>query len=238
MLILGIETSTMDAGVALHDGSRVIGEVTLSIGSRHAEALLPSAQHLLAQTGRTIHDVTHVAVDRGPGLFTGLRVGVTTARAVAFACGVPLVAVSSLEVLAGTHGRAGEVVLAVLDARRREVYAGAYRIDDDGSPCQLDEPAVGAAHDLVALPRFADLVAFGSVVVVGDGAATYPEAFASVGPIVSVMRPSARGVVQLAVAAIARNQAILDPFELLYLRAPDAEITWDNRHGPAAGSAK
>jgi tRNA threonylcarbamoyladenosine biosynthesis protein TsaB len=235
VLILGIETATMDAGVALHDGIRVIGEVNLSIGSRHAEALLPSIHHLLAQTGCTMQDLSHVAVDRGPGLFTGLRVGVTTARALAYACDVPVIGVSSLEVLAHLCGRVGEVVVAALDARRREVYVGTYRIDEEATLHQLMQPMVGSAQQLVGTLGQVDQQ---DVVVVGDGAGTYGEAFRQLGPIVSVARPMARGVVELAADAIGRGAAIVDPFELLYLRAPDAEITWDNRHGPAASATK
>jgi tRNA threonylcarbamoyladenosine biosynthesis protein TsaB len=225
MLILAIETASPDVGIALHDGDRPIGELSLSIGSRHAEAILPGLQHLLDQAGRSVAELTHIAVDRGPGLFTGLRVGVTTARTLAFAQAVPLLGVSSLEVLASEHGRIGETVVAVLDARRREVYAAVYRVEATGL-VELCAPRVGPAVDVVHQLRGVA----GPLVLIGDGAASYHEACSSLGPIVSAARPSAAGVASLVAAHLRTETALADPFELLYLRAPDAEITWSNRH--------
>jgi tRNA threonylcarbamoyladenosine biosynthesis protein TsaB len=232
MLILAIETATPDVGVALHDGDRPIGHLSLSIGSRHAEAILPGLQHLLDQAGRSVADLTHVAVDRGPGLFTGLRVGVTTARTLAFAQAVPLVGVASLEALAAEHGRTGETAIAVLDARRREVYAGAYRIDETG-PVEVVAPLVGPAAEVADQLRAGLEIAAtspGNLVVIGDGAASYPDECKTLGPIVCTARPSAAGLASLAAVQLRSGTALCDPFELLYLRAPDAEITWSNRH--------
>jgi tRNA threonylcarbamoyladenosine biosynthesis protein TsaB len=228
--MLAIETATMDAGVALHDGSTVIAELHLSMGSRHAEALLPAIEHLLFQSGRALSDLTHVVVDRGPGLFTGLRVGVTTARSLAFACDVPVVAVSSLEAVAHQAGRIGETVVSVLDARRREVYIGAYGIEAPGVLREYFAPVVGPpAAALARLPLFDD-----APIVAGDGVSTYLDECRSIGVIGSAKRPTAGSVAALGVSAVLRGTAVLEPFELLYLRAPDAEITWDNRHGKAS----
>jgi tRNA threonylcarbamoyladenosine biosynthesis protein TsaB len=229
MMLLAIETASPDVSVALHDGTQVIASQSLSIGSRHAEALLPAINHLLDQCGRSLTELTHLAVDRGPGLFTGLRVGLATARALAFALDVPLVGVSSLEAIAFDGARNGETVIAVLDARRKEVYAAAYSVTD-GVPSQLLAPFVASPVDAAAQLAAAHLDA---AVLLGDGANAGDGVLHSLGRTGSQLRPGASAVASLAAGAVGRDVATLDPFELFYLRAPDAEITWNNRHGPA-----
>jgi tRNA threonylcarbamoyladenosine biosynthesis protein TsaB len=232
--MLAIETASPDISVALHDGERVIASVGLSIGSRHAEAILPAVEHLMMQTGRSLNDVTHVGIDRGPGLFTGLRVGLSTARSLSFALGVPVVAVSSLEALAFADGRVGETVITVLDARRREVYVAAYTRTTAGLKCVVSPfvaSAATAVEQLVAERQSGVLSQ--SAVLIGDGCETGDGVLLSVGTVVARNRPHADAVASFAVAQLQANSAVTEPFELLYLRAPDAEITWDNRHGPA-----
>jgi tRNA threonylcarbamoyl adenosine modification protein YeaZ len=227
--LLAVETASPDVSVALHDGTRVVGSLSLSIGSRHAEALLPGVEHLLMQCGWKLSELTHIAVDRGPGLFTGLRVGLSTVRALAFALDVPVVGVSSLETLAVAHALLGETVVAALDARRSEVYAAAYRCDFAGLT-EVVAPFVAKPNAALATIEAAGL---GDVVVVGDGALSADGVLGKLGVVRSTDRPSAASVASLAVSRVADGTALIDPFELLYLRAPDAEITWDNRNGPA-----
>jgi tRNA threonylcarbamoyl adenosine modification protein YeaZ len=229
MLMLAIETASPNVGVALHDGTQIIASESLAIGSRHAEALLPAAHHLLAQCGFSISSVTHLAVDRGPGLYTGLRVGLATVRTLAFALDVPVIGVVSLEALAFAGGRDGETVVAVLDARRREVYAGVYTVTPD-DVLELVGPFVGAAS---SVPASLDAAGLLSTVLVGDGARAYVSDLEGLGPVVWSGRPTASAVATLAATRLAAGTAMFDPFELQYLRPPDAEITWSNRNGPA-----
>jgi tRNA threonylcarbamoyladenosine biosynthesis protein TsaB len=231
--MLAIETASPDVSVALHDDERVIGSIGLSIGSRHAEAVLPAVEHLLGQTQRDLSDVTHLAVDRGPGLFTGLRVGLSTARSLAFSLGSPLLAVSSLEALAFARGRTGETVISVLDARRREVYVGAYECTDAGLRCVVEPFVSTPALALERLQAERQAGKVGEVVLVGDGCQRGDGVLATFGFVTASHRPDASAVASLAAVQLQLNNAVVEPFELLYLRAPDAEITWDNRHGPA-----
>lgn len=229
MLTLAIETASPDVSVALHDGSHVVAAQSLSIGSRHAEALLPAIHHLLDQCGFSLPDVTHLAVDRGPGLFTGLRVGLATGRALSFSLDIPLVGVSSLEAIAHAGAREGETVITLLDARRKEVYAAAYRMTE-GHLDQVVAPFVASPALVLAQLTGAGCdrpVLLGDGVLSGDGVLT------ALGPVGCADRPHASAVAALASRSVLGKVALLDPFELLYLRAPDAEITWDNRHGPA-----
>jgi len=176
-LVLAIETSTRRASVALVRGPDLVAE--LSAPERpQSETLLPSIDVLLGQAGLTIHDVDAFAVAIGPGAFTGLRIGVTTAKAFAVAERKPVVAVSTLEVLAAGAGAGDAPVATVLDARRKEVWAS-LRVPTDGAlRCALPERAAKPDAWAAEVRRWteaegqADTVAF-----VGDGVALYGSVF-------------------------------------------------------------
>ena len=131
MLVLGIESASDQCGCALATDSGIIAEARLALPRRHAEALAPQMRFVCEQAGVALGDVDVVAVDCGPGLYTGLRAGIATAKAAAAALGVGVVPVGSLEALAfGARPRPGETVLSVLDARRGEVFWAWYRCVD------------------------------------------------------------------------------------------------------------
>ena len=137
MLILGIESASDQCGCALAGADGVLAEARLALPRRHAEALAPQMRFVCEQAGVALGDIDAVAVDHGPGLYTGLRAGLATAKATAAALGIGVVPVGSLEALA--HGAAaaaqpGETVLSVLDARRGEVFWAWYRIAAAQSP--------------------------------------------------------------------------------------------------------
>ena len=100
MLILAIETATQSVGVALANERGVVAHLEVRQGRRHAETVVPAVEQLLAHAEASMAEITRIAVDVGPGLFTGLRVGVATAKAYALALDVPVVAISSLELVA------------------------------------------------------------------------------------------------------------------------------------------
>ncbi len=100
MLLLALDTATPAVTVALHDGHRVLAEVSEVDARRHAELLAPGIEAVLAQAGATTRDLTAIAVGTGPGPFTGLRVGLVTARTLASTLGVPVHGVCTLDVLA------------------------------------------------------------------------------------------------------------------------------------------
>lgn len=170
MLLLALDTSTPAATVAVHDGRRVLAEATEIGVNRHGELLTPLVAAVLRAAGGTPRDITAIGVGLGPGPFTGLRVGLATAAALADAVGVPAYGVGSLDVLAHDRG----AVVAATDARRREVYWAVYDAAGTlvtgphvGPPNDLptDRPVVGPAVDLYpdrlvgepAWPRAADL---------------------------------------------------------------------------------
>lgn len=129
MLILALETSTESGSCALwRDGA--LSERICPPGRSHSETLLPLVRELLDEAGVTVGQLDAIAFGAGPGAFTGLRVACGAAQGLAAACGRPLVPVNSLEAMATASG--AQQVLALLDARMGEVYAGCYVAGPDG----------------------------------------------------------------------------------------------------------
>ncbi len=142
MLTLGIDTATDVCAVALLDGDRVLFEATLDVPRSHGRRLAPIVAQAFEHTGRATAALGLIAVSAGPGSYTGLRIGMSTAKGLALATGAAVVAVPTLQALAATAGLDGPVV-AVLPSRRGEVYAAAYSGDDEvSSPTALATEAV------------------------------------------------------------------------------------------------
>ncbi len=214
MLLLALDTSTSAVTAALHDGTTVVAEAT-TLDSRGAgERLAPAIQQCLRRARVRPADLTHVVCGLGPGPFTGLRVGIVSARVLALTTGAALHGVCSLDALAAA-APAGEVLVAT-DARRREIYWGRYvvqprRFEDWAARIEVvSGPAVGRAGDLPEEVR--------QLPTVGRGALLYPELLPKGKPPLDVSSGA------LAALAVARLQAG-DPLpagEPIYLRRPDA----------------
>lgn len=127
MIVLGIETSTTTAGVAVVDGQRVMAEHRFDVGSTHAERLMPAILQTLGAANIGFEDVKGIAVSIGPGSFTGLRIGLSTAKGLSLARGIPVVAVPSLEGLAYHLPFCQHLICPILDAKRHEVYTAMFR---------------------------------------------------------------------------------------------------------------
>ena len=230
--IVALETATETVGVAVQTASGVYAEFTLTGRRRHVETLMPALDHLLAQVGLEAQDVDTVAVDIGPGLFTGLRVGVAAAKGLALALGARVVAARSTDVLLGGAAAAGHrgPVLAVVDARRGEVFA-ALRDVGRGDGSGEDVLALGLASPgqlVAALRAAAETGARPGIVACGDGAARYAGLLESVPglrcltdvlvfPPPSALASMARG--RSAGGDVVADAAALTP---LYLRDADA----------------
>ena len=202
-MLLAFDTATPAVTVALHDGERVVAASTTVDARRHGELLAPTITALLDEAWVPRQDLTAIAVGVGPGPFTGLRVGLVTARTLGAVLQIPVYGVCTLDVLAAEAVDSGAVAgpfVVATDARRKEVYWASY--DEDGR--RLDGPHVSRPAD-VATER----------PVVGRGGLLYPDAFpTTVGP----EHPDAR---VLAAVVTDERAELLDP-EPLYLRRPDA----------------
>lgn len=235
MLILGIETATEQVSVAIGGHEGVIGLFEVCRGRRHAELLTPAIATLCRDADIGLDEISVVAVDVGPGLFTGMRVGLATGKALAQALRVPMIGMSSLDLLAFPLRHTTKTVVAVIDARKGELFYAAYRTVPGGVQ-RVMEPSCGRVEDLIG-----DVMARGDdVLFVGDGALRYRDDL--VGELRCdvaeqfLSRPSAAPLVQLAHARALREEWV-NPWEIhpMYLRAPDAQINWSSRASGAVG---
>lgn len=146
--ILAVDTATEICGVALTIDGRVQAELILNQGVTHTRSVLAAIDAVLGISGLAPADVDAFAVTRGPGSFTGLRIGISTVKALSLSGAKPLVGISSLEVLAHQASGSSTLICPMMDARRREVYWALYRRDaDDIAP--VHEERVGPVSDIV-----------------------------------------------------------------------------------------
>lgn len=235
MLILGIDTATDQVSAAIGGHEGVLGAVSVARGRRHAETLVPAIDFLRQQTGIGLDELGVVAVDVGPGLFTGLRVGVATAKAMAYALRVPVIGVPSLDLVAFPLRLTSRLIVAAIDARRGEVFYAFYRSVPAGVQ-RVTPHQVGTPQELAS-----EILATGEeCLLVGDGARRYADAFDGLSRVLladqEMAHPSASSLVQLAHAQALREEFV-NPWELepLYLRKPDAVANWTTK--AAGGSA-
>ncbi|MED4073992.1 tRNA (adenosine(37)-N6)-threonylcarbamoyltransferase complex dimerization subunit type 1 TsaB [Priestia endophytica] len=130
MKTLAIDTSTDTLGVALVDEDKVIGEIITNVKKNHSVRAMPSVETLLKDCGIKPKDLERIVVAKGPGSYTGVRIGVTIAKTLSWSLNIPLVGVSSLEVLAANGRFFDGYISPVFDARRQQVYTGLYKYED------------------------------------------------------------------------------------------------------------
>jgi tRNA threonylcarbamoyladenosine biosynthesis protein TsaB len=213
-LVLALDTSTLVATAALLRGERVLGEIERRV-TTHSERLLSAIDELLRGAGVKVAEVDAIACGRGPGSFTGLRIGMSTAKGLSWAMEKPLVTVSSLAALVRNVGLPRPpLVVPCLDARRGEVFAGFF-----GQEGEVEAEAVLLPEEL------RDRLSGRAALLVGDGALAYPNVFANLRVASDGHAVRAREIGALALARLARGETD-DPAraEPTYLRASDAEV--------------
>jgi len=228
MKILAVDTSTPTCGVCVADDDHPICELYLTSGQTHSRHLMRAILKVLEASDLALEQIGGFAATRGPGSFTGLRIGLSTVKGLAYATGKPLAGISSLEALAQpVVGEMARRVCAVIDARKNEVYYAIYRrvnghLAEDTAPC------VGPPE---SIPTSDERTLF-----IGDGATLYEAVLrrrhadnaAIASPHLNVIRVSA--VVHL--AAYRFNSGHADPVETvapLYIRKSDAELAREGR---------
>jgi tRNA threonylcarbamoyladenosine biosynthesis protein TsaB len=231
MLILGIDTATPQVGCAVGGHEGVLASFQSSKGRRHAETLAPAIEFICEQTGIELSDIGAIAVDVGPGLFTGLRVGVATAKAMASSLRIPMVGVSSLDLLAFPVRWTNREIVSVIDARRGEVYFAFYR-QVPGGIQRLSEMRTGSPAELCSEIQATG----GEYLAVGDGALRYAEDLEVFDEVeiaeTGLAYPSPASLVQLAHARAVREDFVnASDLQPLYLRKADVEINWVSRDG-------
>lgn len=225
-LILSLETATGCGSVSLTRGGlsgfQLLAECTLQQELTHSRRLLGSVAWVLQAAAVAWHDLDAVAVSQGPGSFTGLRIGMAAAKAMAMATGKPLLGVGTLDALAMSSPKWPGLICCLLDARKQEVYGAFYRMDENGLPQPVSRPAVLPPARLLDAARE-------PVLLVGTGAMVYKELWAGRNDVTLLpdylAQPMARHVGLLAAQMLAAGR-VLDPVTAapLYVRASEAEI--------------
>jgi tRNA threonylcarbamoyladenosine biosynthesis protein TsaB len=238
-VVLALETSTAQSSVCLAGDEGLLAGATLGApkGRAHGEFLMPAVAFCLSQVGLEVGDLTGVAVGLGPGLFTGMRVGIASAQALAHARGLPVVGVASLDLLAFPARHSRRLLCAAVDAKRGELFWAFYRPAPGGIQ-RLTEYRVGPVGKLAG-----EIQAVGDdVLCVGDGAVAQRAALEATGAEVATHAtayPTAQSLAELAMHRLRRGDGgRATDLEPIYLRRPDAKIGWPARAAMRGGSAQ
>lgn len=232
MRVLGIESATFAQSVALIEDDRVVAEASYRAEGGHGGRLMPTLDEVLRRAGISSGDLDAVAVSVGPGSFTGLRVGLATAKGLALGAGVTLVGVSTLEVLAEGYGVQGGSICTLLDAYRGEVFTAMFR----RSGGHLER----LTADMVVAPEAVPVSGEGETHMIGSGAACYRERLKAVFGERASFSPEGLQAVPLA-AVVARlgarrlagamgatpEQSESAEVVPVYLRRAEAEVNWE-----------
>lgn len=237
MLLLGIETSTPQTSVALGSeqgvvASALVSRVASAEGARGRplggnEFLLPAIRFCLHQADLGFRNIGGVAVSLGPGLHTGMRVGVATAKALAQALSVPIVGMASLDLLAYEVRYSPKPICAVLDARRQEVFHAFYRSSPGGIQRMTEYRVERPEHLATGIDSQP-----GDLLLVGSGALAYRSVFEDLGSVeIGTMGhafPHVRALIELALPRMFREDFdALDDLRPLYLRRSAKRIQWE-----------
>ncbi|MGO9614222.1 MAG: tRNA (adenosine(37)-N6)-threonylcarbamoyltransferase complex dimerization subunit type 1 TsaB [Dissulfurispiraceae bacterium] len=222
MRLLAIETSTMVGGVAIMQGDSLVAESRMSVNITHSERLMTEIDHVLKQSGLTTNDIDVFAIAIGPGSFTGLRVGLSTVKGLVYATGKRLVSIPTLEAFAWNIPFSGYQVCPLLDARKKEVYAGIFQWKEGGFLRVLEEQSIDVVGLLSKISE--------TTIFLGEGALLYRETIEKTLSQKAIfahpqeMVPSPANVAYLCMKKALKGQ-FDDPVTIkpLYLRKSEAE---------------
>ena len=231
MIILSIDSSTPVAGIAVSNGRELLGEITLNTKNTHSEKLMPLVKHLLDELALTVKDLDAIAVTQGPGSFTGLRIGMATAKGLAQGAGKKLIAVPTLDCLAQNLLHYPGIICPIMNAQKKQVYTAIYRSGREKLERLSDYQAIAVEQLAAQLKELNEDVWF-----VGDGVAAFADIFQEL--LVDVCRfadghnilPRAGALAMLA-AERAEQEQFDDLYEaeLIYIRKSEAEVQWEAR---------
>ncbi len=221
MLICSVDSSATPASVCLFEDDKIIAEYYLNTGFTHSQTLMAMLESVLKISGKRADDIDLYAVNSGPGSFTGVRIGVSAVKGMAYAQDKPCVEVSTLESMAYNFLDSHTIVCACMDARRKQVYHGLFRVDGDRIERLCEDKAIAIEELLSGLPNGEEII------LVGDGAELVYQSAEE--PAVKLAPPNLRyqrasSVALAAVETYNRGEAV-SPAALMprYLRLSQAE---------------
>ncbi len=221
MKLLAVDSSAKSAGVAVFDGEKLVSECFVNASLTHSRTLMPMVDYALSQADLKIENIDSFAVSKGPGSFTGVRIGVAAVKGLAFPGGKPCAGVSTLEAMAYNFTDEDCTVFSLMDARRSQVYTASFEVKG-GKVIRLSEDSAQSIETVSA--KAAGIK--GKIYLAGDGAALSYDAFAAVNP--AVILPAENRRYQRAygvgLAALA-NGGFVSPeaLEIAYVRPSQAE---------------
>lgn len=168
MKLLVLESSGLVASTAIMEEDRMVCEFTMNHKKTHSQTLLPMVDEMMKITGFDKKELDAIAISKGPGSFTGLRIGSATAKGLSQALGIPVVSVSSLEGLAANLYGTDDIICPIMDARRSQVYTGLFQYEGEKLVTKMADDAVGVADLIDLLNQKGEPVIF-----LGDGVPVY-----------------------------------------------------------------
>ncbi|HSB07283.1 MAG TPA: tRNA (adenosine(37)-N6)-threonylcarbamoyltransferase complex dimerization subunit type 1 TsaB [Thermodesulfobacteriota bacterium] len=230
MKILGIDTSTSCGSIGLINDDTVIAEYLLNVPTTHSERLLNSIEYILKQGGCTMEELEGWAISLGPGSFTGLRIGVSTIKGLAFATQKPVAGIPTLDVLASNVSPTPYLICPILDARKGEVYAAFYRYEEESSHKRT------SAYQAISPEKLVKQIE-GKTIFLGSGVKTYGDYLRNAIPAFAIFvpdslnQPHGSTVARLGLERLRKNEVLdLSTFTPIYVRASEAEIKWKEKH--------
>ncbi|WP_099355422.1 tRNA (adenosine(37)-N6)-threonylcarbamoyltransferase complex dimerization subunit type 1 TsaB [Fredinandcohnia onubensis] len=224
MKVLAIDTSNYVLGVAIVNEEKVIGEVITNLPKNHSVRVMPTIEQLMKECGIKPKELERIVVAMGPGSYTGVRIGVTIAKTLAWSLEIPLVGVSSLEIVAANGRHFNGFISPLFDARRGQVYTGLYQYEGNRLTCVEEDKIILLADWLEELKKRETPVLFigNDLVIHKEQIETDLEQFAYVAPYTDWNpRPS-----ELAVLGMEKAPVDVHTFVPNYIRLAEAEANW------------
>jgi tRNA threonylcarbamoyladenosine biosynthesis protein TsaB len=230
MKVLGIDTSTPCGSIGLIDGKSVISEYLLNVSVTHSERLLVAIDLVLRKAGCALDDLEGFAISLGPGSFTGIRIGVSTVKGLAYAVQKPVVGVSTLDVLASQVSPTPYLICPIIDARKGEVYSAFYRYEELDRLKRLSEFQAIRPGVLSRMLNERTIFLGDGVMAYGDDLRNWLKSFAIFSP-PTLHIPHGSAVARLGVELLLRGEVLdLATFIPLYVRRSEAELKWEEKN--------
>jgi len=232
MKVLGIDTSTSSGSIGLIHDESVISEYILNLPVTHSERLLDAVDLVLRKARYALGDLDGFAISLGPGSFTGVRIGVSTVKGLAYAVQKPVVGVSTLDVLASQVSPTPYLICPIIDARKGEVYSAFYRYEELNRLKRLSEYQALRPEVLFGMLKEPTIFLGDNVKTYGNDLPNSLKSFAIFSP-TAFHVPHGSAVARLGVELLLRRECLdLATFTPLYVRLSEAEIRWRDRQMP------
>ncbi|RDY23249.1 tRNA (adenosine(37)-N6)-threonylcarbamoyltransferase complex dimerization subunit type 1 TsaB [Romboutsia maritimum] len=230
MKILGIDTSSMAASVSVIEDDKLICEYTVNTKKTHSQKLMPMIENMLKMSDLKINEINAIAICVGPGSFTGLRIGMATAKAIAHVNNLPIIGVNSMEILAANMDLCDKKICSILDAQRNQVYTAKYKFEE-GKLIEIESVDVIEIENLLKELSSND----DEWILVGEAVYKYKDMIKEIQNI-SIPAPSnnvtkASSLCSVAINKYNENKDVHDCYTInpMYIRKSQAEVQYEEK---------